>query len=81
MELEDRKILNKRKKRKDKIEETVYNLEEFFASKKRFRPSPNQDSTSESDHHPAKFELVEKGPLLQKILQNYLSELPLHNYT
>lgn len=48
MELEDKKILNKRKKRVEKIEDVVYDLQQFFKTKKRFKPSSNE-STYDSE--------------------------------
>ena len=39
MDLEEKKILHKRKRRNPKIEEIPFDLELFFKQKKRFKPS------------------------------------------
>lgn len=48
MDIEDRKILNRRKKRVDQIEDCPYDIDLFFRKNKRFKPSSNE-STFDSD--------------------------------
>ena len=54
MDIEDKKILNKRKRRVTKIEDCYLDLDMFFKQKKRFKPSEallnhDNDSTVDSD--------------------------------
>lgn len=56
MDLEDRKILNKRKRRVNKVEDCYLDLDLFFKQKKRLKPSDillgsmdSDGSTVESD--------------------------------
>lgn len=54
MDIEDKKILNKRKKRIPKIEDCYFDLDLFFRQKKRFKPSEiiassDNDSTQDSE--------------------------------
>ena len=80
LDLEDRKILSKRKKRVGKVEDVFLDLESFFASKKRFKPS-SPASTTDSEKQLIKVHHVERESLRIKMLENYLSELPEQKYT
>ena len=45
MELEDKKIINKKRKRVDKIEDCNLDIEAFFRNKKRFKPDDSDCAT------------------------------------
>lgn len=54
MDIEDKKILSKRKKRVIKVEDCYLDLDLFFKQKKRFKPSDallnhDNESTTDSD--------------------------------
>lgn len=68
LDIEDRKILSKRKKKIGKIEDCYVDLDQFFELKKRFKPS-SPDSTFESEKQ---MKPIETGKLKIKMLENYL---------
>eukprot|EP00347_Sterkiella_histriomuscorum_P011384 403372662 len=89
LDMEDKKILNKRKRRVNKIEDCYLDLDLFFKQKKRFKPSDillgsqDNESTVESDKNKLKFILnsENKKQLQSKIIERYFSELPENQYT
>ena len=76
MDLEDKKILSKRRKRTAKVEECYFDLEAFFSQKKRFKPgSENEmDNTDDTDKHISV--MYDKESLKRKIVDSYFSQLP-----
>ena len=69
MDLEDKKILNKRKKRTVKIEERTFDIESFFRQRKIFDPS-STESSEESEKNSERFTL-DKMKIRLKMLHSY----------
>ncbi|CDW91782.1 UNKNOWN [Stylonychia lemnae] len=86
LDIEDKKILSKRKKRTVKVEDCYLDLDAFFKNKKRFCPSEsilNHDNESTQDSE-AKTKLLTqdvRDQLKKKLIEKYFSELPENEYT
>lgn len=78
-DVEDRKILSRKRKRVGKVEEVYFDLDQFFAQKKRFKPSSPSVDTEESERI-AKIN-VDVDKIKGKLVANYLAELPEQKYT
>jgi len=75
LDVEDKKIINKRKKRAEKIEELNVDMDEFFRNKKRFKP----DHHEPHKHHTSFFKT--RLSILKRILGNFLAELQTYTHT